>query len=64
MLVCVRIHTRSIDHVFRVLNPSPLEPQGLSPACMQWPTRLVSFEGVFLLRGCLLDVYWLCVQTD
>ena len=32
MLVCVRIHTRSIDHVFGVLNPSPLEPQGLSPA--------------------------------
>ena len=26
--------------------------------------RLVSFEDVFLLPGCLLDVYWPCVQTD
>ena len=31
MLVCVRIHTRSIDHVFGTLNPRP-SPQGLSPA--------------------------------
>lgn len=61
MLVCVRIHTRSIDHVFGVLNPSPLEPQGLSPAVH---AEVGIVRGRVLLSGCLLDVYWLCVQTD
>ena len=54
MLICVRMHKQSIDHVFRALDPSP-SPQGLS---------LTVEDGFYCLDVWLMFTGYVCKPTD